>query len=118
MAVRGVPTIDAASLQQKLDIDESVLLIDVLSEDSYLEQHLPGAVNVPVDEPEFINRIETIAESKSRDIIVYSDQHDRASPLAAEQLRQAGFTRGVVLQGGMTEWRNAGLPLESEFEAA
>lgn len=113
-----IPTIDVASLNQRLDMDDPLLLIDVLPEDSYLERHLPGAVNVPIDEPEFINRVETLAESKTRDIIVYSDVHDRASPLAAEQLRQAGFTRVVVLEGGMTQWKEAGLPLESELEAA
>lgn len=113
-----VPTIDVDSLNQRLNTDEPLLLIDVLSEDSYLERHLPGAVNVPIDEPDFINRVETIADSKSRDIILYSDLTDRASPLAAEQLRQAGFTRVVVLEGGKTRWQAAGLPLESELEAA
>lgn len=117
--MQTLPTIDADSLNRRLDHEDSLLLIDVLSEDSYVERHLPGAVNVPVGEPEFINRVETLAQTKTRDIIIYcTDRDDRTSPLAAEQLRQAGFTRIVVFEGGMAEWRDAGLPLESELEAA
>lgn len=116
--MQTIQTIDANSLNWRLDHEDSLLLIDVLPEDSYIERHLPGAVSVPIDEPEFINRVETVAQAKNRDIIVYSDRDDRASPLAAEQLRQAGFTRVVILDGGMSKWRDAGLPVESDLEAA
>jgi rhodanese-related sulfurtransferase len=64
------------------------LLLDVRSRAEHAERHLPGSVNIPIEE--LRARLSTLP--RRRDIVVYCHSGARAG-IAALWLRRAGFTR-------------------------
>jgi len=107
-------TIDAQTLHEQIDQNEDQLVIDVLPEEMFNAQHIPGAVNVPVSDPTFIKQVEDLADTRDDPIVVYcADSECDASPKAAQQLEDNGFTNIVDFEGGIAEWREAGYPVEA-----
>ncbi len=51
-----------------MDREESFVLIDTLGEEYYQHLHLPGAINLPLEE---IDRAEEVLPNKEAKIIVY-----------------------------------------------
>jgi phage shock protein E len=74
-------------------------LLDVRSREEYARGHLPGALNVPVQELD--SRLAEVGPA-DRDLIVYCRSGHR-STRAAEILRQHGFSK-VHNLGPMTAW--------------
>jgi rhodanese-related sulfurtransferase len=74
-------------------------LLDVRSPDEYAHGHLPGAVNIPVQE---LDRRLAEVGPPDRELVVYCRSGHR-SGRAAEILRQHGFTK-VHNLGPMTAW--------------
>ena len=93
---------------------QDVLLVDVGTPTFYAEGHVPGAVNIPLDELQGV-----AAEQKSdflrKDyIIVYGEQEEESlSDEAAEILESLGYDRVGNFFGGRTAWFNAGYKLEA-----
>src|SRR5690625_5921737 len=52
------------------------VLINVLPQDSFNQEHIRTSVNVPVDEDNFTSRVEQIAGSKEREVVVYCASFD------------------------------------------
>ncbi|MFH1725796.1 MAG: rhodanese-like domain-containing protein [Elusimicrobiota bacterium] len=89
-------------------------LVNVLPEEYYRKEHIPGSRNVPVTEDDFVRRIEEIVPDKSRTVVVYCACREcTASSTAAGKLDQAGFTDVRDYETGVRGWRGAGLPLRS-----
>lgn len=87
------------------------ILVDVRSEESYLEAHLAGAINLPVQQ--VAGQANELA-SRGLTVITYcSCPAEETSSLAASELIAAGFRDVVVLRGGIQGWGAAGLPLRS-----
>ena len=105
-------TINRKQLQQKLE-GNGVALVEVLAPDAYQNFHLPHAINVPLGES-FERDIQQAVPNKSQAVVVYcqSDQCD-ASPKAAKQLEQIGYTNVFDYEAGKTDWKAAGLPVEA-----
>jgi len=81
------------------------VLINVLPRDMFNEKHIPGSINIPVNDDNFEAKVEDIAGSKDRDIVVYCAKTEcTASPQAAEKLEKAGFIHISDYEGGMTDW--------------
>lgn len=81
------------------------VLINVLPQDSFIQEHIRTSVNVPVDEDNFTSRVEQIAGSKEREVVVYCASFDcDASTRAAEKLQQEGFTQVYDYEGGTKDW--------------
>ncbi len=74
-------------------------LVDVRSPEEYAGGHLPGAVNVPVQE---LDRRLAEVGPPDHELVVYCRSGHR-STRAAEILRQHGFTK-VHNLGPMTAW--------------
>jgi phage shock protein E len=86
-------------LQARRLVDEGALLLDVRSTGEFAGGHLPGAVNVPVDDvPERMRHV----AGHDRVIVVYCRSGMRSSR-AAGLLRRAGFCTVHDL-GGMANW--------------
>ena len=77
-----------------------VQLIDVRANDLYSEGHIPGAVNIALESPDFISQIELL--DKNNTVAVYC-RGGRQSKEAAEKLSAAGF-KVVELEGGILKW--------------
>jgi rhodanese-related sulfurtransferase len=90
------------------------LLINVLHEDAFRDQHIPDSINIPLDTPDFAKELEKKAGGKDRQIVVYCASTDcNASAKAARRLDEAGFTQVFDFEPGLQGWVDADLPIQS-----
>lgn len=101
----GVAEIGAEEAYRRLQGDAAPLMVDVRQVFEARSGGVPGAVNIPLTE---IGR--RLAElPRERPILVICRSGHR-SPLAARQLKRAGYDVTHVA-GGTMAWQAAGLPL-------
>lgn len=106
-------TINAQQLAEMMERGDEFMLVNVLSEEQFQAHHVPGSRNVPVSEPDFVQRVEQMAGSRDRPVVVYcANTACTASPTAAKQLEEAGFTHVIDFEGGIEEWEQAQQPVE------
>ena len=85
-----------------------VTVLDVRPAEEYAAGHLPGAINIPIEQLE--SRLGKL--SKKREVIAYCRcPYCLMSFEAVEKLRQRGL-KARRLENGFPEWRAAGLPIE------
>ena len=88
--------------------EAGAFLLDVRSRDEWDEQHIEGAVLIPVEElPSRISEVPT-----DQDILIICRSGNRSAE-ARNILRSAGLSRTTSIRGGITAWMNAGLPVVS-----
>ncbi len=106
--------ITADQLEEMRDKNPNLPLINVLGPDQYEAAHIPGSKNIPVDDPEFVGRVEGAVGDRDREVVVYcANEACDASPRAAQQLEAAGFQYVYDYTGGTDDWSKAGKPLRS-----
>lgn len=90
-----------------------MILLDVLSPESYRRSHLPGAINIPLQQ---IGELATkLLPNKDQEIVVYcAGVGCDASEKAAMELSEIGYSRVRLYGGGKGDWIAAGLPLASD----
>ena len=99
-------TIDAVGLRSLLDGDGKMLLVNTLSADSFEETRIPGAVNIPLDNEDFVTHVKELAGGKDKPVVVYcASQQCNSSEKAAEKLENAGFTAVTDFAGGFKAWQ-------------
>ena len=102
---------EAVSHEELLDRtrDGLVTVLDVRPKDEFAMEHLPGAVNIPLDELE--TRLSEIDDA--HEVIAYCrGPYCVLSFEAVSALRKKGF-KARRMEDGLPEWRAAGLPVES-----
>lgn len=98
-------TIKREELKKMIESKEDFLLINVLSKESFDEKHIPGSINIPVKNDDFIKRVEILTGTKTKKIVVYCANFEcTASPTAAKKLTEVGFTNVYYYQGGVDDW--------------
>lgn len=104
-------TITREELQARREAGDEFALVNVLSAEQFAEEHIPGSVNVPLD------RLEDEAPEMfdlDDEIVVYcASPSCQASPKAAQKLEAMGFENVVDYEGGLSDWKEGGLPTES-----
>ena len=100
-----------AELRRRLRNGEATV-IDVRPRSEYEAGHLPGAVSVPV--AELKKRMKEFA--KAREIIAYCRGPYCVYSLDAVTLLRKNGYRARRAEGGLPEWRLAGLPVASGIE--
>jgi rhodanese-related sulfurtransferase len=94
----------------------TVLVVDVRNDDSFRAGHIPGAMNVPIDEVER-RTAEIISRAGSFAIVTYcSCVNEHTSAIAAELLNKAGACRATALAGGYPAWVAGGRKVERGFK--
>jgi len=83
-------------------------LLDVREPDEWEAGHIAGAQHIPLGELR-----ERLAEVPKGPTILAICRHGNRSEAAARGLRTLGYTV-ENLEGGVTAWKRAGLPLEAE----
>ncbi len=95
----SLPEISPQELKQRLDANESVLLLDVREPSEYDIVHLEGARLIPLNT--LPNHIDSLPQDQ--EIVVYC-HHGQRSLYATAYLQQNGFTAAKNLIGGIDQW--------------
>ncbi|HSL23233.1 MAG TPA: rhodanese-like domain-containing protein [Vicinamibacterales bacterium] len=109
----AVPRITREELKARLDSPDSSshpIIVDVRLKYPYEHSTvtLPGAQRILPD------AVSSATLPRDRDIVFYdSDPQDIVSSTAAAELLRRGY-RAFVLQGGVSEWMNAKLPVATK----
>jgi rhodanese-related sulfurtransferase len=99
----------AKALKNRLDWGKPDLtIIDVRDRDSFNQEHITGAIWVPLDD--LVTQIRQWLEF-NRDIYLYSHA-DSDMINAAAQLDRAGFERVAILDAGLSGWKAVHGPTE------
>jgi len=93
-------------------LDEGAQLVEVLPAGEYAEEHLPGAINIPLKQ---LDAGSAAQLDKSRPVIVYCwDYLCDMSPRAAVRLDSLGFERVYDYAPSKVDYLARGLPREGE----
>ena len=98
-----------AEAKAKLDRGEVTHFLDVREDHEFAKDHAKGARHLGKGVIE--RDIETLIPDKQVPIILYCGGGYR-SALAADALRQMGYTNIISMDGGIKAWRDAGYPME------
>jgi rhodanese-related sulfurtransferase len=99
---------------RRLVQEEGAQLVEVLPREEYEEEHLPGAVNIPLKE---LDRDTTPQLRRDAPVIVYCHDYYQKdmSPRAAWRLEGLGFARVYDYMPGKAAWFADGLPKEAKL---
>ena len=95
----GVRTITPSEAKEIMDSEEGYILLDVRTEEEFLEGYIEGAILIPYDEID--SRGEELT-NKTATILVYC-RSGRRSAIAAQALVDMGFAN-VYDFGGIIDW--------------
>jgi rhodanese-related sulfurtransferase len=98
-----VATTKAENLRQMLSASGSMRTIDVRSVAEFATGHIPGAVNIPMEQVE--SRLEDLPQGP---LVLICESGKRAEIVAGWLTPGCDVT---LLEGGTRAWRNAGYPL-------
>ncbi|WP_445712613.1 rhodanese-like domain-containing protein [Flavobacterium sp.] len=105
----GVTLSNTVTFEQKLN-DDGVQLIDVRTAEEFNSGHLANAKNIDIKLDDFEQKIAAL--DKTKPVMVYCKSGGR-SGRAATKLKELGFTTIVDLDGGITDWKAEGKPVEN-----
>jgi rhodanese-related sulfurtransferase len=103
------------ALKGMIDRNEDFILVDVLSPECYEEEHIPRSINIPLEDIE--NKAKELLK-EGKEIVVYCGSLQcTMSSQAAERLTKLGYKNVYDYEGGLQDWKDAGLSLESSKHA-
>ncbi len=101
--------IGRAQLADRLSGEQAPPLIDVRTPAEYRSGHIPGAINIPLQD--FQRRFAELDAFRDREVVLYCETGARAS-YGSRWLKSQGFAELRMLDGHMRAWRGAGLATE------
>lgn len=107
-----IRTLTAEQLLKKMELESSLVVVNVLSEEYYGKCHIKDSINVPLDQ---LAAVAGESWSKGDTIVVYCANYQcPASRDAFKLLDKLGFKHLYAYEGGMKEWCEKGLPVAGE----
>ena len=103
------PKVSQQQFLQQMQGATPPLVLDVRSRGEFRAGHIPGAVNLPVND--LARSLRSIERFKGKEVVVYCATGSR-SRYAIRQLSSAGFKQVKQLEGDMRAWRGQRLPTE------
>ena len=96
--------LDAATFAAALKAPETVIL-DVRTPEEFAEGHIPGAVNIDVQSPDFASKVAALDPNVPYAVYCRSGNRSR---VALDLMGQLGITDAYHLGGGVGAWQQAG----------
>ncbi len=93
----------------KLRAEKNAVVLDVRTEKEFKDGHIPGAVNLDVNAPDFAKKLAALDKDKT--YLVHCAA-GRRSLKACGVMDQSEFKKLVNLEDGFTSWTKAGKPVE------
>ncbi len=103
----SVPKLTATELNEKLKFGKHPFVVDVRQPDEFRNGHIASAKLIPLNE--LRKRMDEIP--KGREIVCVCASGNRSAAAAAKVLIKEGYTV-FDMQGGMTAWKHAKLPVQ------
>jgi rhodanese-related sulfurtransferase len=100
-------------LEMKLN-EEPFQLVEVLPAEQYRDRHIPGAVNIPLEE--LTENADERLKSRIPVVVYCASYSCTASTKAARKLTEMGFPDVLDYKGGKRGWAAAGLPFDGKEE--
>ncbi len=91
--------------------DSGVVLLDVRTATEYAEGHIEGAVLIDQSQSDFVEKVKAATHADKK-IAVYC-RSGRRSASAANRLAAEGY-KCVNLKGGISAWKEAGMPMTTD----
>lgn len=107
-AISSIEMISAEEMANLEDM-ESVQLVDVRTVEEFVSGHIKGAQNIVYLSDTWSSEIEKL--DKEDPVYVYCAKGGRSAK-CAQLLADAGFKKVYDLEGGVTQWKEAGKPLQ------
>jgi rhodanese-related sulfurtransferase len=111
---RVMKVITRKQLQQKINDKQKsnvndMTIINTLPEDQFAETRIPGAINIPEKDQQFVERVTSaVGNDMDAEIVVYcANRECKSSTNAAKKLDDAGFTHVFDYEEGAQDWRQA-----------
>jgi len=105
---RGINAIKPIRAVELINRDNAVVL-DVRMDDEFKSGHILNSKHIPLGL--LSNQIKDLEHHRDQPIVISCRSGSRARS-ASSMLRRAGFAKLYVLDGGITAWQNASLPLQ------
>jgi rhodanese-related sulfurtransferase len=105
-----IPFLSPQELRRRQEQDELLYLLDVRRLDEYRAGHMPGARFCPGTQTALL--VDSYIGVKNATIVTTCDARARAI-LAASLLKDMGYPRVYVLDGGVRGWAKQGFPMEA-----
>lgn len=111
-AQKHVKTIGMDEYREIVKNPGAALIVDVREPHEYAAGHVPGSINIPrgVVESEIVNHVGVSGKADMNRPIVLQCQSGKRASLAAESLRDLGFTQTTVVMMNLDDWKKAGNP--------
>jgi rhodanese-related sulfurtransferase len=107
-----VPRLSPDTLREKLGGGEEILLIDVRESAGFQQFSIPGSMNIPL----FTLKTKSFLKSKSL-VLINEGYNSGRLEQEGKRLREAGFTRVSILEGGLASWVQKGGPVRGDVFA-
>ena len=88
---------------------DSVLILDVRTPGEYSKGHIKNSMLIDYLDDSFAERVSKLDKNKT--VYVYCHSGGRSSE-AQQEMQKQGFRNVINLEGGITAWEKAGLPVE------
>ena len=93
-----------------INSDNAPVVIEALPAQYYNAEHIPGAINIPLDE--VADKAADLLPDKKRAVVVYcANALCKNSQQAAAVLRQMGYVSVFEYTDGKQGWKDSGFPL-------
>ena len=106
-----VTTIEVNAAKEFVARHENAVIMDVRTPVEYEMSHIPGAVNVNVQDESFEGMVVALDPTKTYIVHCTKNPGNGRSNRALETLQSLGFKHLYSLEGGYVAWKDAELPL-------
>ncbi len=107
----SVTTIEVNAAKDFVARHEAAVILDVRTPVEYEMSHIPGAVNVNVQDESFQDMVVALDPNKTYIVHCTKNPAGGRSSRALETLQSLGFKHLYSLEGGYVAWKDAELPL-------
>jgi len=100
----------ASELGRLITSGNAPVIVDARSAYEYRQGHIPGAIHMPFWQSFFLAH--NFSAPRNRPVVIYC-QHGPRAVVGKFALQRAGYTNVRYLDGHMSAWERAGLPVET-----